>query len=180
MSYTLTPDWTALPAALLPTAKKHCRADDFTDDDAILTAYLSFTISYFEKAFGSQIFGAAVAWTPEPAGLARYQCPVQPVSGFTVMSGGIDVSSEYALEKRDPVMPVWLVHADGTPFPADASVTLTAGYADASTIEPSVLGDIMRITAKLYEYRESVSELSLGDVPVWMNDWITGHWIPRA
>ena len=118
-SYTVTPDWTTLPEALLPLAKQHCRVD-FPDDDIVITEYLQWAIGYCEQFWHLAVFSASVDWTPAPAGLARYQCPVQPVASFTVMSGAVDVSSEYALEQGSLTQPVWLVKKDGQPFPADA------------------------------------------------------------
>jgi uncharacterized phiE125 gp8 family phage protein len=179
-SYSMTPDWTTLPAALLPTAKQHMRVD-FTDDDEIITNYLQFAISYFENQTGLAVFGSTVAWLPNVAtGASQYQCPAQPVSSFVVTSETVDVSSEYALQSASPIEPVWLVKSDGTAWPADAAVDLVVGFTAAAQIRPSVLGDILRIAASLYEHRESISTLSLEHVPFWMNDLLTAHWIPRA
>src|SRR4029077_19830387 len=98
MSYTATPDWITLPAALLPVAKSHLRVD-FTDDDASITEYLAQSIGLCQNVWGLSIFSAAVDWLPYTAtGASRYQCPMQPVSAFTVMADAVDVSSEYALE----------------------------------------------------------------------------------
>ena len=93
--------------------------------------------------------------------------PLEPVSTFTVMSGATDVSAEYALQRAEPVAPVWLVHLDGTAFPSDSAVSLVAGYVAPATIEPNALGNILRIASTLYEHRESVSSLSLDQVPFW-------------
>lgn len=182
-SYQITSvDRTALPTALLPVAKQHMRVD-FTDDNEVITKYLQFAISYFEQVSGWRVFGADVAWSPvssTSAAASRYQCPVQPVASFKVMSGAVDVSSEYALQAGEPVAPVFLVHSDGTPFPADAGITLVAGYADPDAIEPNAQAAILRIAATLYENRESVTTLSLEQMPFWLNDLLSGTWIPRA
>ena len=179
-SYVSTPDYTTLPTALLPLAKQHFRVSFNTDDD-IIKQHIAWAISHCEKFWAIQIFGAEVDWTPTITATAwAYQCPVQPVSGFVVMSDGGDVSSEYALKQGDPVEPVYLVHSDKTPFPADAEITLTAGFTDPAKIDPAALGGILRVAAKFYEYRESISELNLDDVPFWLNDMLGGLWIPRA
>jgi uncharacterized phiE125 gp8 family phage protein len=179
MSHTVTEDWTTLPEALLPVVKQHCRVD-FDDDDAILTRYIQWAISYCQGFTGLQIFEAEVVWTPALDGAARYPCPVQPVSAFGVMAETVDVSADYALQSGALTAPVWLVHSDGTAFATDAEVTLTTGYADADQIPPALYGNILRIAATMYENRESISAISLDQVPSWMNDMITGLWVPRA
>jgi hypothetical protein len=180
ISYVSTPDFATLPTALLPVAKQQCRVSFDTDDD-IIKQHIGWAISYCERFWDQKIFGSSVVWLPVIAGNAwAYKCPVQPVSAFTVMSDGVDVSSEYALKQGDPVEPVYLVHVDQTPFPADAEITLTAGFTDPSQIDPGMLGGILRTTAKLYEYRESITDLNLNDMPFWLNDMLGGYWIPRA
>jgi hypothetical protein len=180
MSYVLTPDWTTLPTALLPLAKAQLHIT-FTDDDAQITRQIASAISYFEKFNGLQIFGAAVAWSPIlELGWSAYPTPVQPVRSFTVLVDTVDVSTEYELRQRSAVEPVYLVKLDGTAFPAAAVITLQAGYDDASKIDPSIVDVILRVTAALYENRESISATAIDQVPFWLNDLMGGHWIPRA
>lgn len=180
MSYSITSvDYGALPAALLDLAKKHSRVD-FPDDDEVMTEYLQWAIAYCERFWGVRIFAADVAWSPVISATAsRYQCPLQPVASFSVLSNAVDVSAEYHLETGDPVEPVWLVHTDGTAFPADAEISLVAGVEDPADLDPGQRGAILRVAASLYENRETVSSLSLNYVPSWMNDLIGGYWIPR-
>jgi hypothetical protein len=178
MSYTKTEDWTTLPAALLPVVKDQLRID-FDDDNAIITRHIQWAIGYCQDFTGLQIFEADVAWTPGSA-CSRYQCPAQPVSAFTVTSDAVDVSADYALDSGALTSPVWLVRSDGTPFAADAAVTLTAGYADADLIPPNLYGNLLRVSATLYENRESISAISLDQVPFWLNDMIGGLWLPRC
>jgi hypothetical protein len=180
MSHVLTPDYATLPAAILPLAKEQLRID-FTDDDATITRQIGAAISYFEKFTGQQIFGAEVAWTPLlELGWSAYPTPVQPVRSFTVLVESVDVSAEYELRARSAVEPVYLAKIDGTAFPAAAAITLQAGYDDAATIDPSILDVILRVTAALFEHRESISAISIEQVPFWLNDLMGGHWIPRA
>lgn len=179
MSYVITAiDRDALPAALLPIAKRHLRIT-FADDDADITEKLQWSIAYCEKVWGSRVFPAEVDWSPVITNASRYQCPLQPIASFTVMSASVDVSAEYELETGAPVDPVWLVHIDGTPFPADAAIGLVAGVADPDDMDPGERGSIVRLAATLYEYRETVTGLSLDHVPQWINDLIVGSWIPR-
>ena len=178
MSYSVVPDYGALPTALLPLAKQHMRVD-FTDDDVLITEYLGQAISLCEAFWELQVFGAAVAWSPGSVA-SRYPCPVRPVSDFTVMSAAVDVSAEYALEGGSLTQPTWLVHSDGSPFPADAAVTLVAGYATPDQMPPNARGAILQVAATRYENRESIVAYSLDQIPFWLSDLLGGLWVPRA
>jgi uncharacterized phiE125 gp8 family phage protein len=180
MSYSVVPDYATLPAALLPLTKDHLRVT-FDDDDTVITEYLAQAIGLCEQIWDLAVFGTEVDWQPDlSTGASRYQCPLQPVSAFTVMAAAVDVSSEYALEMASLTEPVWLVHSDGTDFATDAEITLTAGYADIASMPPPMRAGILRVAATLYEHRESVSVIGPEQMPFWMNDLIGGLWVPRA
>lgn len=180
MSYVLTPAWTTLPTALLPVVKEHLRID-FPDDDSSIKRLTGIAISYFEKFSGLAIHAGAVAWYPPLTnGASRYETPLHPVAAFTVTVDAIDVSSGYHLEGASLTEPVWLVKNDGQAFPAAAVIALTVGFTDPATIDPSILGSLLRITGTLYEHRESVTPLTLDEVPGWASELMSGHWIPRA
>ena len=179
MSYTVTPDWTTLPAAMLNMTKQHLRVD-FPDDDTVITDQLAQSIGLCENFWGLSIFSAAVDWTPEPTGQSRYQCPVQPVSAFTVTAGGSNVSTDYELQQTSLTGPVFLARSDGSAFPDDAEVTLTAGYAVPAALPPPMRAGILRVAGMLYEHRESVSVIGPEQMPFWLNDMLGGLWIPRA
>lgn len=180
MTWTVTSvDYTTLPAALLPMAKKHCRVD-FTDDDEYIQGCLARSIALLEQKWGLRVFAAETDWQPEVTGAAELPCPVWPVSDFEVMSGPTDISADFNLRYSSLTAPWWLVHSDGTPFPADCDVALTAGYADPDTMPPNMLDAILRLAATLYEYRETVAASSLDTMPGWLDDMIVGLWVPRA
>jgi Phage gp6-like head-tail connector protein len=181
MSYSIIPpvDYASLPDAMLDAVKAHCRID-FDDDDASLRSYTAQAISYAEKQWGFRVFGVQVAWLPEPVGASRYATPAWPISDFTVTAGGLDVSADYRLEMTSMTEPWWLVKIDGQAFPADASALLTLGYEDPETMDPAMLSAILRVTATLYEHRESINAYSLEQVPSWLNDMLSGLWIPRC
>jgi hypothetical protein len=173
-------DRTALPQELLPLVKSHCRVD-FADDDNLITMHIAIAISYCEKFWGLQIFGSEVSWSPAlSTGASRYQCPLQPVSDFTISSDSTDVKADYRLESGTLIEPVWLVRADGTAFHPDAVITLAAGHAAVAEIDPAATGGILRMAATLYEHRESISSYPLDQVPYWLNDMMGGLWVPRA
>jgi uncharacterized phiE125 gp8 family phage protein len=181
MSYTiLTVDRDALPANLLPLAKQHLRIT-FDDDDETLTHYLRHAIRQFENFSGWQISMAEVEWLPETAGQACVSSPIQPVSGFTVDDAGVDVSADYELRTGlDMTAPVFLCRKDDAAFPAGIKVGLVAGYVDADDLDPAAESAVLRIAATLYEHRESVTTLSVEQMPFWMNDILCGIWVPRV
>jgi hypothetical protein len=178
MTHTLAENRDTLPTALLPLMKQHLRVV-IDDEDELITEYLRIVIDYHQHVLGQQIFNGTVSWMPGDSA-ARYQCPVQPVSAFTVVVDSVTVTSEYTLEQASAVEPVWLVHSDGTNFPADAAVSLNVGFADADDLPPAEKGNILRDGATLYEHRESVTSLDLERMPLWLNDALGGLWIPRA
>lgn len=181
MTYVVDPDYDALPAAMLPTVKKHVRADDFTDDDVILTEYIAQAIGLMERFWDLTVFGSALTWTIDTSsGASKYQCPKQPVSAFTVKTDTVDKSSEYRLESYDLAAPVWLVHIDGTAIPANTVATLTIGYVATNKMPPEMRSAIYRVAGTLYEHRESVSTLRPEQMPFWLNDVLGGLWTPRA
>jgi len=179
MSYsTGEPDYTALPIAMLDLARFHMRVA-FLDDDETILRYLRWAISYVELFTELRIFPVEVVWTPDVVA-SRAQCPMQPVSTFTAAVDALDVSNQYRLERSSLTAPVWLVRIDGTDIEAGLVATLAVGYADANKIPPALEGNILRTTATLYENRESISAISLDQVPTWLNDNLTGLWVPRA
>lgn len=180
MSYAviLPIDYTTLPDALLPLVKSHCRVL-FSDDDELLKSYTAQAISYAEKVWGFRVFSVDVSWVPEPSGSARYETPTWPISTFAATSGGLDVAADYQLEMTSMVEPWWLAKIDGDVFPADILVTLTAGYADATQMDPAMLSAILRVASGLYENREPVG-FTGGFVPSWINDLLSGLWVPRC
>jgi hypothetical protein len=175
-----TIDRAALPEELLPLVKSHCRVT-FTDDDTLITTHTMIAISYCEKFWELQLFGGEVSWSPALSiGASRYRCPVQPVSDFSITSGGVDVKADYRLEGGALTEPVWLARIDGTAFHADAVIGLTVGYAAIAEVDPAALGGILRVSATLYENRESVAAYPLEQVPSWLGDMMGGLWVPRA
>jgi hypothetical protein len=175
MNYTIVEDTAALPSGLLNVAKQHMRVD-FDEDDDDIVRYLTWAIAYRQHVSGQQWFSGTVTWMPDDA-CARYQCPVQPVSDFTVMSDIDDVTDNYRLEQGSLVAPVWLVRADGTAFHSGAVVTLAVGV---TALPPAEEGNVLRLAATLYEHRETVTTFSVDQMPMWLSDALGGLWIPRA
>jgi hypothetical protein len=72
------------------------------------------------------------------------------------------------------------VRVDDTPIADGLTIDLVGGYATAETLPPALEGNILRVTATLYEHRESIEAGSLDTIPFWLNDMLTGLWVPRA
>jgi hypothetical protein len=174
----MTEDFITLPTALLPLAKTHMRVD-FTDDDADITDKLAQAIGYAQYFWELQVFGATVAFTPD-GGACCYQCPVRPVSAFTAADAVGDVTAEYQLRSTSLTAPVFLERVDAAAFPAGVTFSLATGYSDPADMHPAMRGNILRVAATLYENRESISAISLDQVPFWLNDMMGGLWVPRA
>lgn len=176
-----TIDREVLPAAMLDLAKQHMRVTFDTDDEYIKNC-LWRAIDEFERITGQRVFAAVLDWWPDitAAGWA-YRTPLQPVSAFTFESPpGTDLKADYELRYTDIAAPFYLASIAEEPWPADAVITLTAGYADFDKMEPGIVDCVLRMAAMLYEYRETVSALSLSHVPGWPNALLTAYWLPRV
>lgn len=179
MSYTVGDvDYETLPAAMLDLVRQHMRVA-FNDDDETIAEYLRWSISYAEESTGLKVFDSRVDWYPE-VNASRAQCPMQPVSAFAATVEGVDVSSQYRLERTALTAPTWFVRTSGDAIAAGILVALTVGYADQAKIPPGLKGNIIRTASTLYEFRESVTSFSLEEIPGWCNDILTGLWVPRV
>lgn len=180
MSYSVAdPDYAALPQALLETARQHLRVTFYDDDDQILKC-LKWAISYIENFTDLRVFSTAVEWLPEHTDSSKIQCPVQPVSAFVATLASVTVSDQYHLERTSTAGAVWFVRNDGTAIADNLKIALTAGYATAAKLPPALEGNILRVTGTLYENRESITTVSLDQIPFWLNDMLSGLWVPRA
>lgn len=178
-----TVDYGSLPAALLPIAKQHMRVD-FTEDDQIITRYIAAAIQHLEQFSGWRIFAANVVWFPVITATAiYYQTPVapvrEPVVKLTDPPPATDISADFILVQDSLVKPAYLVRKDQQPFPAPLDITLQAGYLLPDDIPPMIGDLILRIAGTYYENRESVTT-GLDQMPFWMNDLLSGIWVPRC
>lgn len=173
-------DTAILPPLLLPLAKAQVRVN-FADDDAILTQYIGNAIEIFEFVSGQRINKTEAVWKPVIVSQAiSYACPVQPVKTFEVLDADlVDVSLQYVILRGTAVQPQYLTRRDRTPIPVGTMAALTAGYVMLAEIPPGTIGAVLRVTATLYENRETVTT-PINYVPGWLNDLIVGNWIPRA
>lgn len=175
--YFTSVDRSALPQAMLPMFKTHCRIS-FTDDDQYLQLCLVRSIDLFERHAGWSVFARLATWNPPASQASAILLPVMPVSTFIVELNSVDVSDEYRIQQDQ--LDGYFIRKSGEPIPAGLNITLTVGFADIAEMPPSVTDIAFRIGAHLYENRESVTSYSLDQVPQWMNDLLLGNWIPRA
>jgi uncharacterized phiE125 gp8 family phage protein len=188
MSHIVTSiDYATLAAALLPAAKAHLRVD-FDDDDQSIESYLAWAMGMVEAATEQAIGAATVDWAPQATSdginttmLASYPFPMQPVAAFTVKDSlGVDVTTQYQKLMTSLTLPPLLQRIDGAVFPVGTAVAFKAGTTDPGKLQPNIEAAIFRVMAMLYENRESISSISVEEMPLWMNDLLAGTWLPRA
>lgn len=173
----------ALVEDLLPLAKQQMNVT-FNDDDTLIKAHITWAISFCQNESGWIIQPGNMPWAPVVAGTSarnKYPIPYFPAQSFVATSGGVDVSADYEIDRGSSrISQQWFMSKDGSPLPADISVLLTVGYADAATLPPEFQAAIIRMTSALYENRGSITAISLDTVPHWFRDLLQGVWVPRA
>lgn len=171
----VTTDLTALPTALLASAKIHMRVDWSYDDDFIKSV-VARAIGRFEQMNGVALNAATFEWTPASTEFCQDQAevPVTPVTSFVAkLADDTDVSSSYTIT-TESVFGVPLLHLNGA-YQNGVVLTLETGFA---TLPPPVLDIVMRNAAHLYEHREILipgTEFVAPDMQVDAT-W----WVPRA
>lgn len=187
MSYSyISIDRESLPGELLDLQKAQMRVT-YDDDDDFITNVIQRAIALFEKKTGLSVFLAEVEWFPDGHDSYSVQgarCPRQPVSEWAALDATqIDVSGSYTLEGRTGVYFCPGTPPNSVPGPdwfSGVTVTMTVGYAAVAEIDPSVLDLILRIGAHLYENRQSTTDVNLEEVPLFLDDLLVDHWVPRA
>ena len=181
MNYLLTElDKDTLPDAMLDMTRKHLRID-FDDDDDSIKLYLQWAIGYVQHFTGLQIFGATTTFKPDGGG-AKVQVPVQPVNQTFVASDAdaVTVTADYAMSTSGLASPVYLSRVDGAAIPTGMTFVLDAGFGDPADLDPALHGNIVQMAATLYEHRESITTLSVDEVPYFLTGMIAGLWVPRC
>lgn len=183
---------TALPAALLPTVKAHCRVE-FSRDDQYLTGVAGRAIDLFERLTEWAVFQRLYKWSisaDEGADFASsgwgegwaWRLPLAPVtiSKAVIEPGGIDVTSEYSIVANVPDGrgESFMVRELGKPDPMP-SVVLQGGYALPDDMPPGVLDFTLRASAWLYENREAAL-MPGADMMAYANSLLTSYWLPKA
>jgi len=154
----------------LAEAKKHCRAEDFTDDDVLLTLYIEAATAYLDGEEG--ILGKALVnqvwdlfWDEFPDG--PIELPLPPLSSVNFVkyfdSGNVLTTldpNEYAVDIRSGVGYV-VPSVDGWPASyADTinavNVRYVAGYGTAENVPAALKAAILLMVGDLYATRETV------------------------
>jgi uncharacterized phiE125 gp8 family phage protein len=170
----VSPNWSALPAALLADAKVHLRIT-WESDDAFITHAIGRAIGALEQQNDVLINPTTYTWTPAQDDFSdgRARVPFTPASAFTAEDNSGDVTASYAIESNalHGAKPQYLVGA----FAEGLDLSITAGFAAAADIPPRMLDRIMRLTAHLYEHREILipgQEFRAPDLALDATDWM--------
>jgi len=192
MSTTLVSvDRTALPASLLPLAKTHMRVE-FSRDDEYIKLCLARGIDFFERTTELVVNPTKWEWVPwlgagitlpNEAGGYGWQIPFQPAPTWKVydVKNGVDISAGFSMLAYAPADQYgvrWLVASAGQPT-ASPFVDITLGYADAASMPPGILGFVLEAAGWYYENRE-IGPMPGVDGVSYLNQLLTGYWVPRA
>ncbi len=194
-------DHTALPDALLPMVKEHCRVRHDRDDQ-LITSYIASAVGLIERQCNVSLDPATYTCTGDELrrrgplqGLGRWRIPATPATATSyalpmnnvrtavVTDAGeppVDHSTEYELWNPD-------FGGNGASYlvqqvPSTEAlcpnwlVELEVGILKPEDLAPAVSILIARMTASLYENREASSAL-------WADTWaaeLTALWRPEA
>lgn len=173
-------DYTTLPAALLASAKAHCRVEH-SHDDAFITEAVARAIDQFERFTERHVFAASAVWTVTSFDFlrGRARAAVQPVVSLAADAGGNDVSSEYAIVSEGAVAGAQIWYVEGA-YQAGLSFTVSTGYTSAASIPPGIRDLIFKMTAVRYENREIMLPAGQFLAPNWLEHELAAYWLPRA
>jgi len=170
----------SIPLALL---KSHVRVD-FSDDDALLSLYLSAAVSYFERATRTLL--SQQTRTLKRATFRTTRLPFPPFVSVTsvayVDTAGASQTLSSSLYKVDRSRPIAVlsfldnlpsVHAD-TPDPV--TITYVCGWNDAPT---DVVRAVLELAAGYYLTRESVATIQFARVPFGVDSVIANRAVPE-
>ena len=167
-------DFQALPMALLPKVKAHCRVE-FTRDDPYLMDATARAIAEVESQTDLSINPATWRWSPgDECGSSseRYWLPKTPVRQVMMVdTAGNQTPADLGYYDNR----VWLKNGATT-----GEYLLEVGYATVTEIAPAVLNPILLLTGTLYEQREAVQMGTLGELPDMATRLLTGLWRPAV
>lgn len=154
----------------LADAKAHCRADDFTEDDAMIESYIEAAVDYVQSVCQTILLRTPFAATGSAFDLCFRGYPSPSIiSASYVDSLGVTVSlnaSEYEISNGRFVL---LVSADV----ASATVNFTAGIA-AGNIPAKLVQAIRMMVAHWYRNHEAVGSAQAA-VPLGVRDTVALH-----
>lgn len=166
------------PLVTLAEAKKHVRAEDFTDDDAYLTSLIAVAQAHIEgpegwlgRSFGQQTWEYSIDCFPASGQIFLPIPPLQSVDAieYTDVNGATQTVAsfrEFGTASRSGagfVMPAY-----GAAWPATRDepeavrVSFTAGY---SSVPAQVKHAILLLVGEWYENREDAGSLKLEEIP---------------
>lgn len=156
--------------ALLPItvaeAKAHLRVD-VSDDDTLITAYITAAAQLAEQATGRALLPQTWEITLDafPDAFELTRTPVTSITSLIYADAtGTDITLSntlYTLDTADEFGPAYCVPAYGTTWPATRDqvnavrLRFVAGWADAASVPESVKAWVKLMVGAMYENREA-------------------------
>jgi uncharacterized phiE125 gp8 family phage protein len=165
------------PLVTTAEAKRHCRIDDFNDDDSYIESLISVAQAYIdgpEPAWLGRSFGSSWTLTLDsfPSGCIRLPLPpLQEVTevAYTATDGTTGTVTDFrefgveSVNSHGFILPAYdAAWPDTRDEPEAVRITFTAGYA---TVPPQVKHAILLLVGEWYENREDAGELKLTEIP---------------
>jgi hypothetical protein len=170
-------DYTALPKALLATAKAHLRVD-FIDDDQYIQDCIKRAISLFERESEVTVNPTSYIWRPDPADFCdgAVRIPMTPVIDLSAIDGDEnDVTGDYlvASNSMHGVMLYQLIggYVDGL------TVTIESGYTTKDELPPGILDIVLLLACHFYENRGVL--LPANQIEDFLRRMSSSYWKPR-
>lgn len=194
-------DRNALPNALLAPFKRWQRVT-FCDDDILITEILQGAIDQFERNSEITVFKTTIVLEPESTDYACgsgnvLRLPVTPINTIQVLTSAVPHSDEsllsdgvgyvgtlvvlnggdYVLKARG-IHGVRIYSLFGS-FVDGMTITIETGFTE-TTITPEIRQALFQIAGHFYEYREILNATNVGEPSMWLNQIMSGFWLPRA
>jgi uncharacterized phiE125 gp8 family phage protein len=159
----------------LAEAKVHCKATDFTDDDALISSLIIAARQQAEHRTGRSLCTQTLELVLDefPDGFKLIKPPVSAVVSVKYIdTAGVQQtlnSANYSLDNNSE--PAWLVPAYGLEWPLTLAVPnavrvrYTAGYGAAAAVPDTAKTWIKVAISTMYSQREGIIDGRFGEVP---------------
>lgn len=192
-------DRNSLPQALLPAFKRWQRID-FNSDDILLTEILQGAIDQFERNSEITVFATTIMLVPEAAdygcNTTTLRLPVTPINNLQLLSDFVAHSdfsefSDSTVYEAANVIPFegYTLQVRGVhgvrlytlvgPLVDGMGILVDSGYTE-TTLTPEIRQAIFQLAGHLYEYREILIPGNVGESSMWLNQVMSGFWLPRV
>jgi len=169
----------AAPVVSLAEAKKHVRAEDFTDDDSYiesLVAAATGTIDGPNGWLGRALVTQTLEWRGDDFGCDDIELPFPPISAIVSVKYDDTNGTEQTVSSGDyrlvgqPNKPR-IALAYGSSWPSirwqgeAVRVRYTAGYGAASAVPAPIRQAVLLMVGELYDKREVASDAQRYELP---------------